>query len=204
MKLYYKPGACSLASHIALIEAGEKFELEQVDTVEGKTASGGDFRAINPKGYVPVLTLDGGETVTEGAAILQLIAERNPDAGLVPAAGGLGRTRLQEQLNFIASELHKAFGPFFSGKPLEGEARDAAVERVNGRMRIVEAMLGDGRAYLNGAQFSVADAYLFVVTNWANFLGLSLDGVPNLKALVARVAERPATRAAMQAEGLLG
>lgn len=204
MKLYYKPGACSLASHIALTEAGVDFALERVDTDAGRTETGADYRAINPKGYVPALALADGELVTEGAAILQLIADRHPEAGLAPAAGTLERTRVQEHLNYIASELHKAFGPFFSGAKLEGEARAAAAARVIARMGHMDKVLSDGRAYLTGAAFTVADAYLFVVSNWANFVGIDLAAVPHLKAFIGRVAERPATVAAMRAEGLLG
>lgn len=204
MKLYYKPGACSLASHIALVETGADFALEKVDTATGKTATGGDFRAINPKGYVPALELDDGRVLTEGAAILQFIADQNPKAGLAPASGTFERAKLQEHLNYVASELHKSFGPFFSGQELDDAARDKSVKNVQAKMRHVEVALADGRSYLGGETFSVADAYLFVVSNWANFVGVPLDGVPNLKAFVTRVAGRTATQAAMKAEGLLG
>lgn len=203
MKLYYKPGACSLASHIALTEAGADFAIEKVDTDAGRTASGADFRAINPKGYVPALELSDGQVVTEGAAILQFIADRHPATGLAPAAGSFERTRVQEHLNFIASELHKAFGPFFSGKTLEGDARDAAVAGVLKRMAHMDKILSDGRSYLTGDTFTVADSYLFVVANWANFVSIDLAAVPHLKAFVARVAARPATVTAMRAEGLM-
>ncbi|WP_020593507.1 glutathione transferase GstA [Kiloniella laminariae] len=203
MKLYYKPGACSLASHIVLHELGEGFEIEQVDTGTKKTASGEDFLQINPKGYVPALKLADGQVLSEGAAILQYLADQKPDLGLAPAAGTLARARLQEHLNYVASELHKSFGPFFSGNALEGEAREKAEANVAKKMAYIESVLSDGRDYLLGNNFSVADAYLFVVTNWSNFVGIKLDNVPFLAAFVARVAGREKTQSALRAEGLL-
>lgn len=204
MKLYFKPGACSLASHIALREAGIDFDLVEVDTRAMTTRNGEDYGAVNPKGYVPALRIDDGRVLTEGAAVLQYIADRNPAAELAPAAGSFERSKLQEHLNFVASELHKAFGPFFSGRPLEGEERRKAEANVFAKADHFESVLGDGRSYLGGETFSVADAYLFVVANWSNFVGIGLDRLPRLRAFVARVAERAKTREAMQAEGLLG
>ena len=203
MKLYYKPGACSLASHIALREAGFYFELDQVDTKAMTTASGEDYRAVNPKGYVPALRVEDGRVLTEGAAVLQYIADRNPGANLAPAAGSFERSKMHEHLNFISSELHKAFGPFFAGKPIEGEARRTAEDNVVAKLRHFETALADGRSYLAGEAFGVADAYLFVVTNWSNFVGISLENLPRTKAFVARVAGRAKTREAMRAEGLI-
>lgn len=203
MKLYYKPGACSLASHIVLREVDETFELEKVDTAAGKTESGGDFAAINPKGYVPALRLDGDEVLTEGAAILQYIADQHPAAELAPKAGTLERARLQEHLNYVASELHKAFSPFFSANPPSGEARQAVEANLARKMDHFEATLSDGRAYLLGDNFSVADAYLFVVASWSRPTGVDLDRWPNLAAFVGRVAARPAAQDALRAEGLI-
>lgn len=203
MKLYYKPGACSLASHIALIETGAPFSIEKVDTQSGKTESGADYRKINGRGYVPALELDDGRVVTEGAAILQFIADSYRESALAPAAGTFERTRLQELLNFVASELHKSFGPFFAKKVPEGEARETAVKAVQSRLQHIDTILADGRPYLLGEKFSVVDAYCFVVANWANFVDISLEKLPHAKALVARVAERPSTIAAMRAEGLI-
>lgn len=204
MKLYYKPGACSLASHIALREAGLDFALEEVDTKTMTTSRGEDYRSVNPKGYVPALRIEDGRVLTEGAAVLQYIADRNPGANLAPAAGSFERSKLQEHLNFVSSELHKAFGPFFSGKPLDGEDRRIAEGNVLAKARHFETELADGRPYLGGDSFGVADAYLFVVANWSNFVSISLESLPGLDAFVTRVAERPATREAMRAEGLLG
>jgi len=202
MKLYYMPGACSLASHIALRETGEPFEIDRVDGKTKATAGGEDFRTINPKGYVPALRLDDGEVLTEGAAVLQFIADRHPAAGLAPASGTLERARVQEHLNFVASELHKAFSPLFSSTLSEAE-RKTAQSNVARRFDLLEKTLSDGRSYLVGDTFSVADAYLFVVASWAVPTGVGLDAWPNLKAYVERIGAREAVREAMQAEGLL-
>ena len=201
MKLYYLPGACSLASHIALREAGADFELERFDKTSKKTESGADFLAINPKGYVPVLSLDSGDVLTEGPAILQYIADQNPKAGLAPDAGTLARTRLQEQLNFISTDLHKSFSPLFN--PTSSDAEKAAARtRVIERMGLVEKMLADGRSYLLGEDFSVADVYLFVVVNWSFPTKISLDPWPHVAAFHQRVGARDAVKAALKAEGL--
>ncbi|MEM7634153.1 MAG: glutathione transferase GstA [Pseudomonadota bacterium] len=201
MKLYYKTGACSLATHIVLHEVGETFDIEEVDTEAGRTKSGGDFTAINPKGYVPALELASGDILTEGAAILQYIADQHPESDLAPKAGTIARARLQEHLNYTASELHKAFGPFFSATA--GDAgKQAAGKAVAQKFDYLDSLLSDGRDYLLGGGFSVADAYLFVVANWSNFTGIDLKKWPNVAAFVKRVAARPAAQAALKAEGL--
>ncbi|MEP3247547.1 MAG: glutathione transferase GstA [Sneathiella sp.] len=203
MKLYYKPGACSLASHIALNEIGASFTLDKVDTDAKTTEDGGDFLRVNPDGYVPALELASGDIVTEGAAILQYLADQNPESALAPASGTLERARVQQHLNYVASELHKAFGPFFSGKELSAEQRAAAEENVSKKLSHFEAVLNDGRDYLLGETFTVADSYLFVVTNWTNFVGLDLSPWPKLQAFLGRVAARPAVQTALKSEGLL-
>ena len=203
MKLHYKPGACSMASHIILNELGTSFELDKTDTAAGKTEAGEDFRKISPNGYVPALVIDGGEIITENPAVLQYLADQAPDAGLAPPNGTLERARLQEALNFVSSELHKSFGPFFSGAELDDEARQRAETGVGRRVAHIERSLADGRAYLLGDTFSVADAYAFVVLNWAGFVGVSLDAWPETQAYVARIAARPATVKAMVTEGLI-
>jgi len=203
MKLHYKPGACSMASHIILNELGTSFELDKTDTDAGKTEAGEDFRKISPNGYVPALVTDDGEIITENPAVLQYLADQSPDAGLAPPNGTLERTRLQETLNFVSSELHKSFGPFFSGTELEGDARQKAEAGVGRRTAHIERSLADGRAFLLGDTFTVADAYAFVVLNWAGFVGVSLDAWPKTQAYVARVAARPASIKAMVAEGLI-
>lgn len=203
MKLYYKPGACSLASHIVLRETGTDFDLEKVDTAAGTTETGAKYTDVNPKGYVPALALDDGAVLTEGAAILQFIADGKSEISLAPAPGTLDRVRLQEHLNYIASELHKAFNPFFAAEAPTGAAKEAAEEKLASSFAHVETALGDGRDYLLGDSFSVADAYLFVVANWANFTGIGLDRWPHVAAFVNRVAARPSAQAAMRAEGLI-
>lgn len=203
MRLYFKPGACSLSSRIILIELGLAHEAVRVDTDAGLTEAGMDYRTINPKGYVPALELEGGEVITENPAILQYLADRNLQAGLAPAHGTVERAFLQQWLNFASSELHKAYGPYFTGQALEGGEKDAVDARLARRIGDVERALGDGRNFILGENFTVADAYLFVVLNWSAFIGLELAQWPNVEAFVSRVAERPAVRTAMQREGLI-
>lgn len=201
MKLYFSPGACSLSPHIVMREAGLTFETEKVSLSNKQTASGGDYRDINPKGYVPALQLDNGEVLTEGPAIVQYIADKNPQAQLAPAAGSMERYRLIEWLNFISTELHKSFGALFKPNTPE-ETRQAARDTIATRLEIVEKQL-QGRDYLFGNQFGVADAYLFTVVGWAPHVKMDLGRWPNVQAFLQRVAARPAVRAAMLAEGLL-
>lgn len=198
MKLYFAPSACSLAQHIALREAGLKFDLEKVDLGQKKTASGADFWAINPKGYVPALQLDDGEILTENAAIGQWIADQNPDARLAPANGTFARVRLQEWLGFIGTEVHKGLGALFD-RSLTDEAKAALKERAGKRLDYVEKALA-GKSYLTGEDFTVADAYLFTVVRWTHYFQLELAPWPNLAAFMARVGERPAVKAALEAE----
>lgn len=200
MKLYYAPGACSLASHIVLAESGADYAIERADIRAKKTESGADFTAISPRGAVPVLVLEDGEVLTEGVAIMQYVAD-SVTPGSLPAAGTLARARVQEALNFISTEVHKTYSPFFRG--LEGEVKAAQEALLNGRLALVEAKLADGRPFLTGEQFTPADAYLFTVTNWSKGIGHDLSAFPKLEALRARVAARPAVQAAMKAEGLL-
>ncbi|WP_261842040.1 glutathione transferase GstA [Aliamphritea ceti] len=202
MKLFYKPGACSLASHIILRESGAGFELEAVDTDIGRTQSGMDFSEINPKGYVPVLQLESGDVLTEGAAILQYIADHCAPGRLAPTAGTIERVRLQEHLNYVSSELHKAFGAFFSGTATEAD-KDNARASLNSKFNYLNDLFADDREYLSGSDFSVADAYLFVVSNWANFVGINLHPWPRIARFVERVSKRPAVQEAFKAEGLV-
>jgi len=203
MKLYYKPGACSMASHIVLNELGIPFELDQTDTVGGTTQSGETFSTISPNGYVPALVTESGETITENPAVLQYLADQFPDAGLAPPNGTMERTRLHEILNFVSSELHKSFSPFFLETPVDGNARRQAEVVVGHRVEHIERILADGRTHLLGESFTVADAYAFVVLNWGGFVGVSLDSWPKTKAYVTRVAARPTTVKAMITEGLI-
>lgn len=201
MKLYYAPGACSLASHIALHETGLPFEIDKVDFATQKTTGGDDFKQINPKGYVPTIKLDDGSVLTEGGAILQYIADRQPDSGLAPKAGTMERYRLQEWLTFIGMELHKTFGPLFH-KEVAEEVKTGALSLLTKRLGYVETQLAN-KPYLMGDKFSVADAYLFTVVRWSKFANFDLNPFPRLKEYMERVAARPKIKAAMQAEGLL-
>ncbi|MEH6405620.1 MAG: glutathione transferase GstA [Sneathiella sp.] len=202
MRLFYKPGACSLASHIVLQEVGVTFSVDEVDTQAGRTKSGRDFKQLNPKGYVPVLELETGEVITEGAAILQYIADQHPDTQLVPAVGTIARARAQEHLNYTSSELHKAFGPLFSNNATDAQ-KAGARENVAQKIDYMATLLKDGDEYLVENKFTVVDAYVFVVLNWANFTGIDLNKWPNIAAYVARISVRPSTKEAMLAEGLL-
>ena len=203
MKLYYKPGACSLASHIILEEIGEPFELEKTDTAAGKTDSGEDFSDISPNGYVPALKIPNGEIITENPAILQYLANLTSKHELAPASGTLKRVRLQELLNFLSSELHKAFGPFFSGEALSADRRSEAERNVARRIGHIEQRLGNERSFLLDETFTVADAYAFVVLNWANFVGIDLSPWPRTQAYVELIRARPSVVKAMTTEGLL-
>jgi glutathione S-transferase len=201
MKLYYSPGACSLAPHIVAHEAGIALALEKVNTKTKETAGGLDFRTINPKGYVPALELDSGEVLTEGPVISQYLADQKPASGLAPAAGTLARYRLQETLGYINSEIHKTYNALFS-PAITPEARQEKIDYLAKRYSLLEPTLGK-TAYLFGDTFTAADAYLFVVTNWSGMLKVDLSAFPNLLAFQKRVAARPAVQAAMAAEGLL-
>ena len=201
MKLYYSAGACSLSPHIVAQEIGLPLKLEKVDTKAKLTESGGDFLAVNPKGYVPVLELDNGEVLTEGPAIVQYLADQKPDSDIAPANGTLARTRLQEMLGYINSEIHKAYSPLFKADT----PTDTVAERkvyLHKRYEFIENILAK-QEWLLGDKFSLADAYLFVVTNWAKSTKLDLAEFPALQAFQKRVAERPAVQAAMAAEGLI-
>lgn len=200
MKLYYLPGACSLASHIALREAGLTFDAVKVGR-DKKTADGADFLSINPKGYVPALVLDDGQVLTETPALLPYIADRNPGAGLAPPAGDLQRFRLHEWLTFLNSEVHKNFSPFFNPAATEPTKELAKANLLRRLAWTNEALTG--KSFLLGERFTVADAYLFVILNWCQYAGLDLAQWPALKAFHARIAGRPHVQAAMKAEGLL-
>ena len=198
MKLYFAPFACSLSPHIVAHEVGLPVTLVKVDTKTKKVAGDGDYLAVNPKGYVPALELDSGEVLTEGPAIVQYLADQKPEAKLVPPAGTLARYRVQEMLGYINSELHKTYSPLFN-PATPAEQRPAIEAYLRRRYGVIESTLA-GKSYLFGEQFTVADAYLFVVTNWAQFVKFDLAEFPNLVAFQARVAARPAVQAAMAAE----
>jgi glutathione S-transferase len=200
-KLYYSPGACSLSPHIVAREAGLPVELVMASTKTKKLADGSDFLAINPKGQVPVLELDDGQRLTEGPVIVQYLADQAPASQLLPAAGTMARYRVQEWLNYITSELHKGFTPLFTPNTPE-DFKPIARERLLARLGWVDGQLA-GRAYLTGDSFTVADAYLFVVAGWGQYVGVDIGPLAHLQAFMARVGARPAVQDALKAEGLL-
>ncbi len=198
MKLYYSPGACSLSPHIALHEAGLAHELVRVDLRAKKLENGDDFLSVNPKGQVPVLVLDNGETLTEGPVIVQAIADKAAAKNLAPAAGSAERYRLQEWLNFITTELHKNFSPLFS-PVLADDAKNFFKDRIMGKFKYADGKLAS-QDYLMGKQFTVADGYLFVMLKWAERTGMDLSAFKNLMAFKDRVAARPNVQAALKME----
>jgi glutathione S-transferase len=199
MKLYYSPGACSLSPHIILRELGSDFELARVDLATKKVDDGRDFKEVTAKGQVPALELDDGTVLTEGVAIVQYLADQKPDAGLMPPVGSVERARVQETLNFISSELHKAFSPLFN-PATSHEGRAAASEAVAAKLSVLEAQLSDGRPWLAGHTFSPADSYGFAVTRWAPFQGIVLDHWPSLSTWLSRVESRSGVQAALAGE----
>ncbi len=199
-KLYYNPGACSLSPHIALREAGLPFTLVLANMKTHQLADGTDYYGINPKGYVPLLELDNGLRLSEGPAIVQYIADQAPASKLAPAAGTIERYQLMEWLNFITTELHKTYSPLFNPAMPE-EAKTLFKTKLRSRYGWVDSQLA-GKSYLMGEQFTVADGYLFTVTNWAKHVSLDMAGLDNIAAFSARVAARPAVQEALKAEGL--
>ena len=201
MKLYFSPGACSLASHIALLEAGLDFSAERVDLRSKQTAGGVDFTTIASKGYVPALQLNDGAVLTEGPAIMQYVADQAPSGQLAPANGTLERYRVIEWLNFISTELHKSFSPLFRPTSTE-DMEEAARTTLRTRLGWLATQL-EGRDYLMGSQFGIADAYLFTVLGWTGHVQFDLSPWPVLSAFTQRVGARPAVQAALRAEGLI-
>jgi glutathione S-transferase len=201
MKLYYFAGACSLASNIALREAGLKFDLVKVDRRTRKAADGLDFNEVNPKGYVPALTLDNGEVLTENIAVLQYIADRNPAAKLAPPAGTMERYRLMEWLAFISTEIHKSFSPLFRDDAHD-EVKQYARKVLGGRLDYLNRAIGS-RSFLMGDTFTVADGYLFTVLGWGRFVNIDLGQWPQLQRHAELVGSRPQVVEALKSEGLL-
>jgi glutathione S-transferase len=202
MKLYFSPAYCSLAVHIALRESGLPFTLAKVDTEAARVADGSDFRAVNPRGYVPVLELEDGSRHTEVAALLQHVADSAPASGLIPAFGSRERFEVLQWLAFISSELHKAFSPWLFHKETADSTRKAVQARIALRLGDLEARLAS-REWLVGDRFSVADAYAFTIVRWAPMIGMSLKAFPHLQAYLQRVAARPAVHESLAAEGLV-
>lgn len=201
MKLFYSPGACSLSPHIVAREAGIDLKLQKVDTKTKTIKVDGDFWSINPKGYVPALELDNGEILTEGPAIVQYLADLKPKSRLAPQNGTWERTRLQEMLGYINSEIHKTFSPLWDTN-VSADLRKERTEYLNRRYALLDKQLA-GKKFLFGDEFTVADAYLFVVTSWAKSTKVDLSEFANIQAFQKRVAARPAVQAAMMAEELI-
>jgi glutathione S-transferase len=199
MKLYYAPGACSMAPHIVLNEVGAKFEAEKVDLGRKKTASGDDYLAINNKGSVPALQLADGSVLTEASTIMQYVAD-TAGSKLVAPAGSMERYRQQEMLNFIAADLHKSIGSLYN-KDMAAKAGDVIKTNIARRLTWLEGHLA-GKDYLMGKEFSVADAYAFTVIGWTKHVGVDISGYPTIGAYLGRVASRPAVQATLKAEGL--
>ncbi|MEO8804182.1 MAG: glutathione transferase GstA [Rudaea sp.] len=200
MKLYYSPGACSLSPHIVLRELGLPFDLVKVDLAAKTTADGEDFKTINPKGYVPALMTDGGKVLTEGPAIVQYLADRKPEAELAPANGGFERYRLQEWLNFISTEIHKSFSPLFNAA-MPDAGKEIYTNKLKQRFAELNVVLV-ANDYLMGKQFTVADAYLYTILRWTRAFKIDLGEWPALAKYFARVDERPAVKAALEAESV--
>jgi glutathione S-transferase len=201
MKLYFTPGACSLSPHIALLEAQLPFDLVKVDLRAKTTGDGGDYRAINPKGYVPALVMQNGELLTEGAVIVQYIADQKPEAKLAPPPGSIERYRLQEQLHFLATELHKGSSPLYNPKATP-DFKDSLKERLSLRLGALADMLGT-QQFLMGDQFTVADGYAYYcLRSLQSLMGTDLSAWPNLRQYFARLSERDTVKAALEAEGL--
>lgn len=201
MKLYFSPGACSMSPHIVALEAGIDLELEKVDLKTKKTASGADYLAVNPKGYVPALQLDDGAILTEGPAIVQYLADRAPGAKLAPANGTMERYRLQEWLNFISTELHKGFSPLFN-PAITPEQRQATIDKLGTRFDYVVKQIA-GKPFLLGDTFTVADAYLFTVLGWSNFVKVDMAKWPALTDYQQRIGARRAVQRSLEDEGLV-
>lgn len=201
MKLYYSPGACSLAPHIVAREAGVSIEPIKVDLKTHQTAHGEDYYAISPRGYVPSLKLDNGTVLTETSVLVQYLADQNPPSGLLPACGTLERVKVQQWLAFISTELHKTFGPLWQASA-PAETVKSATDKLLKRVAEINTVLAH-QAYLTGDQFCVADAYLFVVGSWMRMKKLDLAAYPNFSAFLDRVVERPKVQDAMRAEGLI-
>ena len=201
MKLYYTPGTCALAPHIVALEAGIPVELVKVDLKSKTVRNEGDFWTINPKGYVPALEFDDGERLTEGPAIMQYLADLRPESRLAPENGTFARVRLQEMLNYITAEIHKTYSPLFSPDLLP-QVRDDRLAYLRKRYAYLEKLL-EGRNYLLGDHFSIADAYHFAVTRWARGVKLDLSEFPRLEGLQKRIGSRKSALQAMREEGLI-
>src|SRR5262245_52560747 len=201
MKLYFAPGACSMAPHIVAREAGHRVDLVKVDIPNKKTETGEDYWRINPKGYVPAVQLDDGQVLTEVQVICQYLADQKPESRLAPKLGTMERYRLMEWLNFTSAEVHKQIGALFNPK-LTPEMKEVQLAVIEKRLNPLDTML-EGKQYVMGDQFTAADAYLFTVLNWTNVHKINVDKWPRIKDFIARVRARPKVQETMRAEGLI-
>jgi len=202
MKLFYKPGACSMAAHLLLNEVGASYSLEKVDTDAGLTETGASYANTNPRGYVPALEFASGDILTENVAVLHWLGEQHPGLSSDSTGKPLDRFRVLELLSFLSAELHKAFSPYFSGKDLSEDEAKQVRNKLDATISQFDVLLKQNGSYLLGDTFSVVDAYAFVILNWSNFIGVPLDAWPDTKAYVERIANRPATLQTLQEEGL--
>jgi len=203
MKLFYKPGACSMAAHLLLNEVGASYSMEKVDTDAGVTETGASYANTNPRGYVPALEFASGDILTENVAILHWLGEQHPGLSSDSAGKPLDRFRILELLSFLSSELHKAFSPYFSGKEFSEDQAKEIRKKLDAKLSQFDVLLKKWRGdFLLGDTFSVVDAYAFVILNWSNFIGVSLDAWPDAKAYLERIANRPATLKTLEEEGL--
>ena len=200
MKLYYSPGACSQASHIILNETNADYEAVKVDFATKTTEHGEDFTKINPNGYVPALQLDNGEVLTEGVAIMQYLADLSPELNLAPKNSTFARAKLQEKLNYLTSELHKGFAPLFGNN--SEQIKTQARENLSNKFNYIDSILAK-TDYISGDRFSIADAYLFVISNWSKMTGVDLSKWSNVSDLVEKVYNRKAVQKTLNVEGLL-
>lgn len=200
MKLYYSPGACSQAPHIILNETNAEFELVKVDLATKITEHGEDFTKINPNGYVPALQMDNGEVLTEGVAIMQYLADLAPEKELAPKNATFARAKLQERLNYLTSELHKGFVPLFSD--VSEQIKAGAKGNLAIKFSYLDSIIKQN-SYLAGSKFSIADAYLFVISNWTKMTGIDLSQWQNVSSLVSKVFNREAVQKTLNTEGLL-
>ena len=201
MKLYYSPGACSLAVHIALREAGKSFDTIKVDLIKHLTPDGGNFYDISPRGYVPLLELDDGSRHTEAGSLLQVVADLDPAQALIGAPASARRLAVVEWVTYVGTELHKVFSPWLWHKETAESTRQAVKDKLAARFSELDGVVAK-QPFLAG-EFSIADAYAFTILNWTNFLHMPLDAYPHLQAYLQRVSQRPAVQAALKAEGLL-
>ena len=200
LELYYSPGSCAMAAHIVANEAGVPIEPIKVDLKTHRVADGRDFHEINPRGYVPALRLDDGEVITEASVVLQYLADQAPGSAIMPAPGTIERVRVQEWLAFVGTELHKSFSPLFDPSAAEA-VQEAARAKLIPRFEELDGLLAE-RPYLTGSAFTAADAYAFVVLGWASHVNLDLSPYPNIRAYLARIAERPKVQLTLKEEGL--